>query len=99
MGYYTEYELKVLPEQEIHIDHKRLISELIDFWPFGQECKWYEYHGDMIEYSKKHPSCIFILKGVGEEHPDIWVAYFKNGKTYKEKAKIVFSDYNEQLLK
>lgn len=44
----------------------------------------YEHDYDLIEFSKKYPNALFILDGVGEEYPDIWRKYFKNGKMYRE---------------
>jgi hypothetical protein len=46
----------------------------------GERIKWYEHEDDMKKLSGEMRGVLFILNGVGEEHGDEWVKYFKNGK-------------------
>ena len=91
MGYNTKFEVN--PENlrwEIN-DHLgwNAINDSVD------GVKWYDWNKDMKSFSLSHPDMVIELTGVGEEHPDIWKAYFKNGKSYKEMAKIVYSAFDE----
>lgn len=45
-----------------------------------------------------YPDVIFIVEGIGEEFPDIWKAWTKNGKMYKAYAQIKFPEFSEALL-
>lgn len=67
-------------------------------WEYGESCKWYDWRLTMVEYSKRHPNVVFKLHGEGEESGDIWNAYFKNGKHQVYRARIVFDEYDEELL-
>ena len=62
-------------------------------------CKWYEHQTDLALFSKKYPDLLFILRGEGEEPGDLWVFFAKNGKAYKDKAKIVFEEFDAKKLK
>ncbi len=42
--------------------------------------KWYNWEDDMKILSKALPDIVLHLKGIGEEHTDIWQAHFLNGK-------------------
>jgi hypothetical protein len=64
-----------------------------------QDCTWYEHEKDLKEFSKKYPSIVFELSGIGEEHDDIWNKYFKNGKMQSCIAHITFEKYDEDKLK
>jgi antitoxin component YwqK of YwqJK toxin-antitoxin module len=63
------------------------------------ELKWYDFHEEMIAFSKEYPNWLFTLSGEGEESGDIWKAYYVNGKYQQEKAKIVFDPFDMQKLK
>ena len=65
----------------------------------AEECKWYEYEGDMKWLSKEFPTVLFTLKGTGEESGDLWVRYFKGGKVQTCQAKITFDEFDEKKLK
>ncbi len=99
MGYYTSFELKLIPEdeqvwEEIG-DDDNLSYALVD----GCECKWYTHESDMKEFSKRFLDTVFQLSGSGEEAGDLWVKYFKNGKMQKCYARIEFDEYDEGKLK
>ena len=93
MGYYTDYELYI--ENCFFSEYDEIKQKLIDsigYDPFCQDVKWYGHELDMILFSKNYPDKIFILNGVGEEYPDIWRKYFKNGKIQTEQAIISFGE-------
>jgi len=98
MGYYTSFELSVLSGDRT-TDHEEKISEIIDFNPFEENCKWYEYDTDMKSYSQKYPNTVFELFGEGEESGDVWKAYYKDGKMFKTTATLVFEEFTEDKLK
>ena len=103
MGYYTKYKLQVEGGDRSLIETLRQENQnaMLAFDDYGEtfsEQKWYDYEEDMKSFSKKHPNVLFVLKGVGEENCDIWIAYFKNGLMQYAKVKLVFEDFNENLL-
>lgn len=65
---------------------------------FGDSVKWYDHEKDMRTISRKYPEVTFILSGEGEESGDIWKKYFKNGRMFVAKARIVFPEYDESKL-
>lgn len=108
MGYYTRYEVEAL-NNSLELDmalmgHDTDLEHLIGNYtngyenPFDDRCKWYDHMMDMERFSKDFPNVTFKLSGEGEEMPDLWVAYFRNGKSYKEKAKITFDPFYESKL-
>lgn len=64
-----------------------------------EECKWYVYRQEMKSISEMFPDIVFVLSGEGEESGDIWKEYFKNGKSQYAPVQMVFSEYDENLLK
>ena len=60
--------------------------------------KWYEWQDDMQNISIEFPDVLFEVLGEGEERDDIWVAWFKNGEWYREFAKIVYPEFDEDKL-
>jgi hypothetical protein len=66
---------------------------------FGGKWKWYRHDDDMGMLSANFPDVTFILEGVGEEHPDIWRKFYKNGKIIrKQKAVITFEDEDGNVV-
>jgi hypothetical protein len=106
MGYYTHYQLDTDDDMNRCptcgtagvIDHQVGIEEMIGYDPFGGECKWYKYEEEMKAYSKKYPNVTFILDGEGEESGDIWRAWFKNGKHYREDAKVQIAEFDPEKM-
>lgn len=76
-----------------------LISNVVGYNPFYDECKWYEHDKHMREVSKNNPGTIFILEGEGEESGDIWKKYYLNGKCQEARAIITFEPFDEKKLK
>lgn len=104
MGYYTDYDLEVQGSKEdIEKFDEDIESYNIEFVSgYGKvqavlegefkEVKWYEHDGDMVTLSEKYPNLLFILNGVGEEFPDFWRKYYKNGKFVEVRGEVTFSD-------
>lgn len=111
MGYQTHYSLSVSYEgsdkensyeetekvKDAKIDDGYgTIGELI---AGGMEAKWYYHEKDMRRISKQFPKILFILEGHGEEHDDIWKAYFFDGKCQRCKAVLRFPSFDATQLK
>lgn len=56
----------------------------------NEVCKWYEWQADVMAMSAAFAGVLFTLTGHGEDKDDIWVAYFRDGKSQVHKAEIVF---------
>lgn len=108
MGYYTQYVLEVdapaghpVCDEPVaywsNDDGDFTVRTFIDDPP--EPCKWYEHEEDLVALSKKHPDVLFTLHGEGEESGDLWVQYFKGGKTQLEKAHIVFGKFDPKRLR
>lgn len=92
------------------IDDKDIITKLREQNPFARcafdekgestnEWTWIDHVLEMLEFSKSYPDTVFGLileERWGMEHI---IKYFKNGKYYDMPAKIVYDDFNEELLK
>jgi hypothetical protein len=61
-------------------------------------CNRYEYIDDMKKLTASVPTVLFTLEGEGEESGDLWVAYFKGGKSQTCFARIEFDPYDESKL-
>lgn len=98
MGYYTDFEL------EASVEDIQVINDLLsDDYAFDRDflmhdCKWYSHMEDMTKVSKRFPDILFTLTGRGENHGDLWIAYFRNGKGYKTFAQIVFPEFDKNKL-
>lgn len=104
MGYYTNYELEVSKGNDALVEELRNENENAEyaFNEFGSSndgLKWYSHEEDLKNFSCKHPSVLFTLKGEGEENGDIWIKYFLCGKMQKCNASISFEPFNEDLLR
>ena len=104
MGYLTTHELEI-----IEGDSRGIIEELREYsdaaslaldedGDTNESCKWYDHLQDMTEFSKRYPDHVFKLIGRGEENQDIWIEYYKNGKSQVCKAIIRFDEYDESKL-
>lgn len=103
MGYYTRYEIEAMNDSmeldmalmSRDMDLEHLIASYTGYEnPFDDTCKWYDHMIDMGQFSKDFPNVTFKLSGEGEEMTDLWVAYFRNGKSYKEKAVITYAPFD-----
>lgn len=75
------------------------IEELAEFWPCGEQCKWYEADAHMTEISRQHPGLVFRLFGDGEGSDDKWYTYYYNGRKQHCPAKITYEDMNYYKMK
>jgi len=104
MGYYSIYKLTIVEGNDNATDYEKEISKNSEYGDgsynvFGDETKWYNCTEDMLKFSKKHPDTLFLVEGSGGEQGDVWKKYFKNGKYFYTKAKMVFEKYSEDKLK
>jgi hypothetical protein len=53
----------------------------------------------MKKLSEEFPDVLFCLEGKGEENGDLWVAYYKNGKTQMCQSEVTYEPYDESKLK
>ena len=105
MGYYTNFKLKIPNAPDISIEQ---ICEYTKYtgWLWDRtnreyylnEAKWYDRISDMKRLSKAYPNAIFTINAKGEDDLDIWVEYWKNGKSQRHVAEIKFPPYNEEEL-
>lgn len=112
MGYYTKYSLKIIKVSVNDDQEKEMVKDLAkimhgdDQTPakyfddlLEESMKWYSHEKDMKSFSKKYPGYIFLLEGEGEENGDLWREYFKNGKSHRIHAKVVFDEFNEGIFR
>jgi len=101
MGYYTNFDLKVIKGEDKEIDY---VSEIGDANSYGDDwdnglIKWYDTHEDMLQYSLKYPDTTFQLTGEGEESGDFWRNYYNNGKCQQTKGEVIYEEFDEFKLK
>lgn len=98
MGYYTDYGLEIIENDNLEIDFEKEISKHADYgFCFSGEIKWYDCESDMISFSKKHPKVLFKISGEGEESDDLWEMFIRNGKTEKNKVILSYPPYSGAL--
>lgn len=113
MGYYTRYDFSIVEADGLgYVEHKRKL-ELIDsfrkechnaayaFDEFGNsndEVKWYDCQKDILEFSIKHPSIIFLISGVGEERSDDWKLYVQDGHSQISRAETIYPPLDRAKL-
>ncbi len=100
MGYYTRYTLEVeyptemsrrLYELAIRAETTSYDYSLGDLMDDQTDTiKWYDWEKEMIAFSLKYPNVLFVMTGVGEEHPDVWRAWIRNGRSVSTKATFTF---------
>lgn len=94
MGYYTRYDISENPDEiQEAINLKSGYTRVDD-----DSIKWYDCEKDMREVSLNFPNQLLTVSGEGEESGDIWKGYFKDGKGFISKAKLVFEDFEESKL-
>jgi len=102
MGYYTDFSLSHdsdINDEEIADNLTKISGYKLDHDLELYQAKWYSWNNDMSSLSKMFPDVLFTLNGVGEEHGDIWRAFFKNGKSQMSKAVLMYEPYDESKLK
>jgi hypothetical protein len=103
MAYNTRYTLTVTGGgksliEKLRKENQDVLTAIYDSGDSRCATTWYEFERDMKAFSLDHPDALFILDGAGEDNTDLWRCYFKNGKKQFEKAKVVFSDFDETKL-
>ena len=110
MGYYTNYKLEIIEDLPYSYEgysyssspnlatHTANIENIIKYNPFEEPTTWYGHKKEMLKYSKQYPHTVFKLSGDGEDNTDMWVQYFKNGKSQYCPANITFDEFNEAKL-
>lgn len=100
MGYYTIYELSIAKGEADFEEVINKLNEIAGYMIFEDaespyaNAKWYECDKDMCKLSLQFPGVSFLLEGAGEEQPDLWRAYYRDGKSKKYTAKIIYNDEN-----
>lgn len=103
MGYLTSYQLDIIqgnPDiiKELRSECEDAEGAIDEYGETYETCTWYTHEKDLKAFSSKHPNALFLLEGEGEESADFWKKYFKNGKCFTTKAKLVFEEYDESKL-
>ncbi len=104
MGYYTYFKLTVTGETDIDVIGKFRDENRGAYYALGQsgnnerKWMWATHKEDVLEFSRKHPDILFLLEGEGEESGDVWKFYARNGRSYYQKAKIIFDEFDESML-
>jgi hypothetical protein len=102
VGYLTEYECQTALTEEQEVLLGSIVQYPVDMLTDGSQydsIKWYGFEKDVKEFSKHYPDQLFEWHGKGEEQGDVWRAYVKNGKYFYQKAKLLFVNFHENLLK
>jgi hypothetical protein len=106
MGYYTDYHLTIEPDDAYPEVNEALQAEtdfLGAFEPFADgwylHATWYDREIDLRKFSLAFPDTLFILSGVGEESPDAWKFYVKNGKGFRAQGLLTYPSFDEGKLK
>lgn len=106
MGYYTSYDLSINCNQDMAreiIEQFRVTNEdanyaLLSSGDCQEPTKWYDHEKHLRELSLRYLGHVFTLECEGEEMPDLWREYYKDGKMHRCKAKITYDEFNEGLL-
>jgi len=96
MGYYTKYELET--SEQFDEIQEAIVKESNYSSPFEESCKWYDHEEDIKAVSERFPNVLITLSGEGEEQPDLWKKYFKNGKMQRADAIVTYPEFDENLL-
>lgn len=99
MGYITKYTVTASEDIPNFNDVLLEYSGGYHFFYGCMEGQWYKHTEDMKKLSADYPCVIFNVLCIGEEHDDMWVKYFFNGKVQEVKARITFESFDEGKLK
>ena len=104
MGYYTNYSLEVKAPNAKEIIEKFRDKDETASYAFDEygntedSCKWYNHEDVLRLFSLDYPEVLFILSGEGEEFPDLWKLYVKNGNSHRVQAKITYPEPDMEAL-
>ena len=91
MGYYTLFDLEIVPDQPIDFpDQFQQVTEYSLSTLESDSIKWYDCDSDMLTLSRMYPNHIFTLHGDGEEQDDKWQAVYVNGQVTKVYAELIY---------
>jgi hypothetical protein len=94
VGYYTKYEIEILPKNE------EIRQYFIDNTGFVEDdvSKWYESFSDCVNISNDNKGYLIVLTGKGENCGDVWKQAFLNGKKVWEwKLNLVIPDVPDEI--
>ena len=95
MGHYTKYELEYVWDADYGAV-LTAINEVSGYEnQFSDICKWYCYEKDMRKVSLMFPGAEIMISGNGEESPDFWRAWFKDGKMKFSKGVVTYENPTE----
>jgi len=99
VGYGTEPSALLVNDLTAEIEKMNVFEDgnYDDGW-YVCEAKWYDHDKDMLLLSHRFPEFLFVLYGEGENHDDMWYAYYQNGKVQDAPAEIHFDDFDENQL-
>ena len=95
MSYCTNYSLSVLdsngrPAPKILRAFRSACEEaaeaLEEDGSPGEGAPWYGHEKHLLAFSRKHPECLFVLQGEGEEPGDEWIKRFQDGQITVERS-------------
>ena len=107
MGYYSDFSINILPEQEektlLKIKDDIEKASGYDFCLEGKNInayhvKWYNYERNLKYISEKYPCLVFLIDIVGEENGDLMRGQFKDGEYELVKAQISFPPFKRVYL-
>jgi hypothetical protein len=104
VGYYTRYELHIVEigkEDMSAILNDELYDVPVSAFVDGSadDYKWYQHEDEMRAFSKKYPTALFQLSGIGEEKGDYWFKYFKAGKMQKCPGRVVYAEFDPKKMR
>ena len=99
MGYLSDYEITLKSKDIVDVEKVRDTLNALSRYTFNvngenlttTESKWYSWESHMKGLSILYPDILFELERQGEEHDDFERAFFKNGKSEKQKAVVTYS--------
>jgi hypothetical protein len=78
--------------------YKDALEKFVGDNVLSDSCSWYEHDEDMKKFSLKYPGMVFCLTGEGEEAGDLWKGYYRDGKSQKVEAQIVYPPFDPEVL-
>lgn len=100
MGYRTIFKLEITDDEtgEIMSMLMRTNPDACEALEHDYAVKWRGYDGDLEDFSKKFPISVFKLYGEGDDDYDVWIKFYKNGKSYKDRAIITYPPFDKSKL-
>lgn len=96
MGYYTDFDISGNSEEIAEAIEET--SGYFGWYDRRINAKWYDWQNHCLKVSERFPEEIVVVEGVGEEHGDMWKAYFNNGKMQIANAVITYEPFDKSKL-